>query len=125
MKPLIAQLDHSYLNEIAGLENPTIENMAAWFWEKLAPQCPGLCEIVIHETPTARCVYRGELVVIPSEVEGSRGVPVKVASRDPSTSLGMPQCRGARTVPVSIAARRCSTMRLAISSTICSRSMRR
>ncbi|MGH8163172.1 MAG: 6-pyruvoyl trahydropterin synthase family protein [Rhodanobacteraceae bacterium] len=44
---------------MAGLENPTIENMAAWFWEKLASQCPGLCEIVIHETPTARCVYRG------------------------------------------------------------------
>ena len=60
MKPLIAQLDHSYLNEVAGLENPTIENMATWFWEKLAPQCPGLCEIVIHETPTARCAYRGE-----------------------------------------------------------------
>jgi 6-pyruvoyltetrahydropterin/6-carboxytetrahydropterin synthase len=59
MKPLVALLDHAYLNEIAGLENPTIENMAAWFWEKLAPQCPGLCEIVIHETPTARCVYRG------------------------------------------------------------------
>src|SRR4051812_16137099 len=30
MKPLLQQLDHSYLNEIAGLENPTIENMAAW-----------------------------------------------------------------------------------------------
>ena len=59
MKPLIAQLDHSYLNDIAGLENPTIERMAAWFWEKLAPQWPGLCEIVIHETPTARCVFRG------------------------------------------------------------------
>ena len=28
MKPLIQQLDHSYLNEIDGLENPTIENMA-------------------------------------------------------------------------------------------------
>jgi 6-pyruvoyltetrahydropterin/6-carboxytetrahydropterin synthase len=60
MKPLIQQLDHSYLNEIAGLENPTIENMAAWFWKKLEPLCPGLCEIVVHETPTARCVYRGE-----------------------------------------------------------------
>ena len=32
MKPLIQMLDHSYLNELAGLENPTIENMAAWFW---------------------------------------------------------------------------------------------
>src|ERR1044071_7728179 len=60
MKPLLQQLDHSYLNEIPGLENPTIENMAAWFWEKLKPLCPGLSEIVIHETPTARCVYRGE-----------------------------------------------------------------
>ncbi|HEX8898063.1 MAG TPA: 6-carboxytetrahydropterin synthase QueD [Chthoniobacterales bacterium] len=60
MKPILQQLDHSYLNEIAGLENPTIENMAAWFWERLEPHCPGLCEIVVHETPTARCVYRGE-----------------------------------------------------------------
>lgn len=60
MKPIVARLDHSYLNEIAGLENPTIENMAGWFWAQLAPQCPGLAEIVIHETPTARCSYRGE-----------------------------------------------------------------
>ena len=60
MKPLLADLDHAHLNEIPGLENPTIENMAAWFWVKLAPRCRGLCEIVIHETPTARCVYRGE-----------------------------------------------------------------
>ena len=59
MKPLVDQLDHAYLNDLPGLENPTIELMAAWFWEKLAPQCPGLCEIVIHETPSARCVYRG------------------------------------------------------------------
>ena len=60
MKPLVQQVDHAYLNEIAGLDNPTIENMAAWFWQKLQPLCPGLCEIVVHETPTARCVYRGE-----------------------------------------------------------------
>src|SRR3981081_3432679 len=39
MKPLIQQLDNSYPNEIAGLENPTIENMAAWFWQKLEPRC--------------------------------------------------------------------------------------
>jgi 6-pyruvoyltetrahydropterin/6-carboxytetrahydropterin synthase len=60
MKPLVALLDHAYLNDIPGLENPTIELMAAWFWEKLRPQCPGLCEIVMHETPWARCAYRGE-----------------------------------------------------------------
>jgi len=59
MKPLLDVLDHGYLNEIPGLENPTIENMCAWFWQKLAQQLPGLAEIVLHETPTARCSYRG------------------------------------------------------------------
>jgi 6-pyruvoyltetrahydropterin/6-carboxytetrahydropterin synthase len=52
-------LDHAYLNDVEGLENPTIEKMAEWLWKKLESQCPGLCEIVVHETPTARCVYRG------------------------------------------------------------------
>jgi len=60
MRPLIEQLDHSYLNDIPGLENPTIELMAGWLWEKLNPKLSGLVEIVIHETPTARCIYRGE-----------------------------------------------------------------
>ncbi len=60
MNPILELLDHAYLNEIEGLENPTIELMAGWLWKKLSPQLPGLCEIVIHETPQARCVYRGE-----------------------------------------------------------------
>jgi len=59
MKPLLKMLDHAYLNDIEGLENPTIEKMAEWLWKKLQSQCPGLCEIVVHETPTARCVYHG------------------------------------------------------------------
>jgi 6-pyruvoyltetrahydropterin/6-carboxytetrahydropterin synthase len=60
MQPLLDMMDHAYLNDIDGLENPTIENMAHWLWQRLQPACPGLCEIVIHETPTARCIYRGE-----------------------------------------------------------------
>ena len=59
MKPILAQLDHSYLNEIPGLENPTIENMCIWFWEQLAPHLPGLHQIILHETPTAFCTYQG------------------------------------------------------------------
>ena len=47
MRPLLEDLDHGYLNEVPGLANPTIENMAAWFWQKLAPQCPGLAEIEV------------------------------------------------------------------------------
>ena len=28
-------LDHRYLNDIEGLENPTSENIAKWIWERL------------------------------------------------------------------------------------------
>ena len=60
MRPLIDQVDHAYLNEIPGLEQPTIEIICHWFWTRLAPQLPGLSEIELWETPRARCIYRGE-----------------------------------------------------------------
>ena len=59
-KPLFEQLDHRYLNEIAGLENPTSENLAKWIWTRLKPRLPGLSKIVVRETCTAGCVYRGD-----------------------------------------------------------------
>lgn len=58
-KPLFETLDHHYLNEIAGLENPTSENLARWIWQQLQPQLPALCKVVVHETCTSGCVYRG------------------------------------------------------------------
>lgn len=33
-RPLHEQLDHRYLNEIEGLENPTCENIARWIWTR-------------------------------------------------------------------------------------------
>ncbi|MBI3393482.1 MAG: 6-carboxytetrahydropterin synthase QueD [Nitrospirae bacterium] len=57
--PVIERLDHRYLNEIEDLENPTSERIAAWIWERLAPALPGLSLIVIRETSTSRCLYRG------------------------------------------------------------------
>ena len=59
-KPLFEQLDHRYLNEIPGLENPTSENIAAWIWQRLKPKLPLLTEIIVAETCLSRCVYRGE-----------------------------------------------------------------
>jgi len=59
-KPIWEQLDHRYLNEVAGLENPTSENVAVWIWERLKPALPQLTEVVVAETCTARAVYRGE-----------------------------------------------------------------
>ncbi len=57
--PLYEQLDHHYLNEIKGLENPTSENLARWIWQRLKPRLPHLCKITIKETCTSGCIYRG------------------------------------------------------------------
>jgi 6-pyruvoyltetrahydropterin/6-carboxytetrahydropterin synthase len=58
-RPVLEQLDHRYLNDIEGLENPTSENLAAWIWERVASELPGLSSVVVRETCTTGCVYRG------------------------------------------------------------------
>jgi 6-pyruvoyltetrahydropterin/6-carboxytetrahydropterin synthase len=59
-KPLEAQLDHYYLNDIEGLENPTSEVLARWIWERLKPTLPDLSALTVRETCTSGCTYRGE-----------------------------------------------------------------
>ena len=58
-RPLHDALDHRYLNEVPGLENPTSEVLAAWIWTRLAPGLPGLAKLVLRETCTSGCVYEG------------------------------------------------------------------
>ncbi|MGH4027283.1 MAG: 6-carboxytetrahydropterin synthase QueD [Pseudonocardiaceae bacterium] len=58
-RPLHERLDHHYLNEVEGLDNPTSENLARWIWERLQGALP-LSAVVIRETCTSGCVYRGE-----------------------------------------------------------------
>jgi 6-pyruvoyltetrahydropterin/6-carboxytetrahydropterin synthase len=58
--PVIRTIDHRVLNEIEGLANPTSELLAVWLWKRIAGVLPGLVEILVAETPTSRCVYRGE-----------------------------------------------------------------
>ena len=57
--PIVARLDHYYLNEIDGLSNPTAENLAKWLWDRLKPVLPLLTEIKVFETCTSACEYRG------------------------------------------------------------------
>lgn len=59
-KPILDQLDHYYLNDIEGLENPTSEAVARWIWKKLKPELPLLSAVKIRETCTSGCIYRGE-----------------------------------------------------------------
>lgn len=58
-QPIYDRLDHHYLNEIPGLENPTSENLARWIWNETKPQLPLLGKVVVHETCNAGCVYDG------------------------------------------------------------------
>lgn len=57
--PLFDQLDHHYLNDVEGLDNPTSENLARWIFEHLQPSLPALHKIIVHETCTSGAAYSG------------------------------------------------------------------
>ena len=59
-EPLRKELDHNYLNEIDGLENPTSEVLARWIWERLSDSLPNLSAVLVRETCTSGCTYRGD-----------------------------------------------------------------
>lgn len=59
VNPLVDRLDHFYLNDIPGLENPTSEVISGWLWNEIKPKLPLLASIVVHETCTSTCEYRG------------------------------------------------------------------
>ncbi len=63
-KAIEDQIDHRCLNEVAGLENPTSENLARWLWTRLRPALPLLSKIVVQETCTSGCIYSGEAATI-------------------------------------------------------------
>jgi 6-pyruvoyltetrahydropterin/6-carboxytetrahydropterin synthase len=62
--PLHELLDHHYLNEVPGLENPTSENLAHFVLERL--QFGGqfgtakLAAVSVEETCTSRCIVYAE-----------------------------------------------------------------
>ena len=40
-EPIEEKIDHNFLNDVEGLENPTSENLARWLWVSLRPALPG------------------------------------------------------------------------------------
>jgi len=79
--PLRELLDHNYLNDLPGLENPTSELLAAWLWDRLRPALPGLVKVVVCETCTARCIYRG-----PAAAPSANGSGAPAARRHACTA---------------------------------------
>ncbi len=57
--PLHEALDHRYLNNVPGLENPTSEVLSRWIWERLAPALPSLWAVEVRETGNSGVVFRG------------------------------------------------------------------
>ena len=58
--PIVKRLDHYYLNEIEGLANPTSEVIAKWLWDRIKPSLPLLATIIVHETCSSSCEFRGD-----------------------------------------------------------------
>lgn len=53
-------LDHRLLNEVEGLEAPSLERVAIWLWDRLHNRLPGLAEIEIaRDSCREGCIYRG------------------------------------------------------------------
>lgn len=58
-QPLFEMLDHQYLNDVPGLENPTSEVLARFLWMRLVDKLPWLSRVTVFETSDARCEYEG------------------------------------------------------------------
>ena len=56
---IVKLVDHKFLNNVEGLENPTCEILAIWLWDKIKPMIPMLKRIELHETPTSGVIYEG------------------------------------------------------------------
>ncbi|HUF27213.1 MAG TPA: 6-carboxytetrahydropterin synthase QueD [Gemmatimonadaceae bacterium] len=54
------RLDHRYLNDVEGLENPTSEVLARWIWRTVHDALPMLSAVEVMETCTTGCIYRGD-----------------------------------------------------------------
>lgn len=59
-QPVIDRLDHTYLNEVEGLENPTSEVIAEWIWQRVKPELPVLIKVIVQESPESGAVYTGD-----------------------------------------------------------------
>ena len=58
--PIRNKIDHNYLNDVEGLENPTSEVLIKWIWDKLKPNLDNLTKLVLWESEVSRVEYKGD-----------------------------------------------------------------
>lgn len=55
-----AALDHRMLNEVKGLDTPSLENLSIWIWGRLSPKLPGLARVTVRRDSIGQsCSYSG------------------------------------------------------------------
>ncbi len=59
-QPMHELLDHRCLNDVAGLENPTSENLARFVLERVKLPSAKLSAVSVAETCTARCTVHAD-----------------------------------------------------------------
>lgn len=66
--PLHQELHHACLNDIAGLENPTSEQISSWLWSRLVKTLPGLHLVTVYENASCGSIFNGHQVRIWKEL---------------------------------------------------------
>lgn len=56
-RPIRQRLDHTLLNEVAGLAMPTAERIAEWIFAELVDCLPGLSAVTVYETESSEATY--------------------------------------------------------------------
>lgn len=57
-----SELDHRLLNEVKGLEKPSLENLCVWIWIRLSPRFPSLARVTLRRDSSGQsCSYTGEV----------------------------------------------------------------
>jgi 6-pyruvoyltetrahydropterin/6-carboxytetrahydropterin synthase len=57
---LRARLDHRMLNDIGGLEKPSLENLSRWIWNELRARLPSLSRVTVRRDSAGQsCTYKG------------------------------------------------------------------
>lgn len=53
-------LDHKVLNDLPGLDKPSLENLSVWIWKRLKPRYARLARVTVRRDSAGQaCTYRG------------------------------------------------------------------
>jgi len=62
LEDLREQLDHRYLNDIKGLEVPTLECISRWIWQRLQRSLPSIDRVLVRRGSCGEgCVFSGRV----------------------------------------------------------------